>query len=34
MENENSEYIATSVENFVEWLDYDGDELSGDDFNF
>jgi hypothetical protein len=34
MENENSDYIATSAENFIEWLDYDGDELSGDDFNF
>ena len=34
MQKEDQEYIATSAENFVEWLDYDSDSLTSDDFNF
>jgi hypothetical protein len=36
MENkkDDCEYIATTAENFIEFLDFESEELSDDDFNF
>lgn len=34
MEKDDCEYIATTAENLAEWLEYEAEELSADDFNY